>query len=119
MNNGNEEKLIQAARYGSEGGLKFFIKRVNDINFKDERGMTSLHWAAIRGIISCVEILIAAGSDKSLTDNNGNTALHFAAKNGFLDIQRYLIRIGGDIHLKNKESLTPADYAKLRVEEND
>lgn len=107
-------KLIEAARYGSEGGVRFFIKRVDDIDWPDGEGWTALHWAAAKAALECVELLVAGKATVDVANLEGETALHIAAKLGHVEVQRFLIKAGASLRLANAEGRTPVDLAKAR-----
>lgn len=107
-------KLIEAARYGSEGGVRFFLKRGVPVNGADERGWTALHWAAAKPSLDCVELLLLAGAGLSAVSAAGDTALHVAASMGNMQVQRQLIKAGADIKIRNAAGQTPVDLARAR-----
>ena len=49
-----------------------------DINAVDMQFRTSLHWAAVLGLMEILGVLMEKGADPSLTDAVGATALHYA-----------------------------------------
>lgn len=51
-----------------------------DVNAADHGGMTPLHWAAIRGRVEPVRVLLARGADRALRTTAGFTALDFASR---------------------------------------
>jgi ankyrin repeat protein len=52
--------------------------------------MTALHYAADRGFIAIVRLLISHGAVKAITDNEGQTALDYAIMCEHEDIVDYL-----------------------------
>lgn len=113
-NSETQAKLIEAARYGSEGGVRFFIKRVENVDGADERGWTALHWAAAKPSLGCAQILLAGKADPNKKNNDGESPLHLAAKVGNIEVQRLLIKSGADTRLVNKEGRSPMDLAHAR-----
>lgn len=51
-----------------------------DINSRDKRNSTPLHWAAYSGAELTLSYIIAFGGDVNAVDIKGLTALHFACK---------------------------------------
>lgn len=113
--NDAQAKLIEAARYGSDGGLKFFLKRGAPVDGSDANGWSALHWAAFKPSMECVALLLEASASPNQPNDEGETPLHLAAKLGHLDVQRALIKAGADIKLTNSKGRTPADLAKARL----
>lgn len=107
-------KLIEAARYGSEGGVRFFIKRVESLDELDNREWTALHWAAAKPSVKCAQLLLDAHANPNRVGENGDTPLHIAARLGHLDVQRLLIKSGADTKMPNRDGLTPVDFAKAK-----
>ena len=50
-----------------------------DVNKKDKDGWTPLHYAANRGHVDVVKILLKNKADKTLKTNDGGTALDWAS----------------------------------------
>jgi ankyrin repeat protein len=69
---------------------------------RDRQGRTPLHAAALRGDLTEVERLIAAGADPSATDRNGFTPLHLAAQEGQLGAAQLLLDAGAEVDQRNK-----------------
>lgn len=108
----SEKKLLEAARYRSLGGVRFFVKRGVDVNCQDSSGMTPLHWASQKGGADVVEFLLENGANIAIEDSDGNAALHHAAMFGEVAITRMLIKAGSDIAKKNIFDKSPSDLAK-------
>ncbi len=61
----------------------FLPNRTNSVNYRDNFGMTALHWAVAQNYNELVEDLVNGyNSNLTIQDNEGNTALHLAARNG-------------------------------------
>lgn len=61
-----------------------------NLNIQDKGGYTALMYAAAKGNIEIVEILLKNGADKNLKTAKENTALYFAEKNNFSNIVKLL-----------------------------
>ena len=89
-----------------------------DINVRNYKGKTALHYAAKAGFLKVINLLIEKGASLDATDNNGETALFEAIrstiKNG--ETQRTAIEAlivkGANPNLKNRKGLTPLQVAK-------
>jgi len=81
MNSENSKEgnsLLSAARAGNLERIKrIFRSEINvPLNYKDEKGNTSLHLAAMSGSADCVKYLVQKGADLLLENNNKCTALY-------------------------------------------
>jgi ankyrin repeat protein len=72
------------------------------IQAHNPEGVTALHWAAEKGLVSIVEALIAAGVDVNAADVCGHTALSRAVCGGHWGVITKLLAHGADIHLREK-----------------
>jgi len=57
-----------------------------DVFFRDDHRFSLLHWAAMMGRASIVEMLINRGARINATNMGDDTALHLAAAHGHRDI---------------------------------
>ena len=84
-----------------------------DVNAKDKKGRTPLHYAATHGHKKIVELLIANGVDVNAKDDRDATPLHGAASVGHKEIAELLVAKGADVNAKvvsgPKQGLTPLD----------
>jgi len=56
--------------------VQVLIEANADVNYRDGRGFTALHWAAHTNKLDCrniVKLLFKNGADSTIEDNNGNT----------------------------------------------
>lgn len=75
--------------------------------FRNEKGETKLHIAAIAGNYKAVHTLLEQGADVKAEDNAGWTPLHEAANHGFIDIIELLLKHGSDINHRGPGGVTP------------
>ena len=80
-----------------------------DVNARDYRGNTRLHFAAWYNA-EAVPILIEAGADVNARDDRSNTPLHFAAQNN-AEAVPILIEAGADVNMRNDDGNTPLHSA--------
>ena len=106
-----EIEFIRASGDGDLRKVKFFIKKIAEINCKNLTGESALCIACRKGHISVVEALIFAGANINLT-SNGFTPLMRAVDNGRLKIAQILIASGADINIKNS-GFDAYTYAQL------
>lgn len=69
------EALTTACWLGSENVARYLLARGVDPESGDATGMNALHWAANRGQLSAVELLIASGAALESRNEHGVTAL--------------------------------------------
>jgi RNA polymerase primary sigma factor len=68
---------------GSTRAVALHIERGEDVNGRDDGGMSALMLAASRGHADICRMLIGAGADPFATDQHGNTALAAARVSGW------------------------------------
>jgi ankyrin repeat protein len=69
-----------------------------DPNAKDRRGWTCFHYAAQRGCISAMELLLRAKADCDMSSHVGETPLWLLLVCGWREACEYLIRSGCDVN---------------------
>lgn len=86
-----------AACIGDLGKVKAFLGRGIDINAKDTRNRTALHYAAEEGHKKIVELLLARGADLNASTSYDRTAAELAMSRGHTEIVKLLVSKGADI----------------------
>jgi len=76
------------------------------VNRIDENGMTGLHWAADRGHVEIVMLLLNNGSSLNAEDDEGQTALQYAVSCGHAKCIELLLL--SDVHLSLADESTPS-----------
>ena len=132
--------LIQATKEGNIVAVNQHLAAGGDVNAKDERGKTPLHFAAEYGHREIAKLLIAEGADLNVRDMSEMTALqvamfanstemaellinkgtdlniylylHNAAGNGYKEIAELLIAGGANVNAMSHNDLTPLDAAE-------
>ncbi|GMF00300.1 unnamed protein product [Ambrosiozyma monospora] len=74
-----------------------------DIDDKDPKGRTVLHWAAYQGDIFTVNHLIKCGASINMYDADGLTPLHWALVRNSRDCLISLLKAGADIKLGTRD----------------
>ncbi|KAJ7589343.1 hypothetical protein C8J56DRAFT_32657 [Mycena floridula] len=77
----------------------------------DTRGRTPLSYAAQRGHIDIVKLLLEENSDPNICDKDQHTPLSYAAQQGHIDIVKLLLEENADPNICNKDQHTPLSYA--------
>lgn len=84
-----------------------------NINAKDTKGSTPLHWASYSGSEKVVEyLLVQPGVELNERDQDGHTPLHIAVAYGYSKIVRKLLIAGADRLLTNNKGQTALQIAK-------
>ena len=108
------EKLFQAVIELNAERVKLLLREGANINQKNERGNTALHYAAERGKIEVVKLLLDNRADPNPVDTRGNTPLHYAANNGYPETCKLLLENGANVNQANRYGWTPLHYAAER-----
>ena len=88
------ENIFEAAEKGTVEDIRFFLVRGRGVDQADERGWTSLHYAAEHNHnVGVMQFLIAQGADVNVRNNDGWTPLDVAQ----LDEVRVVLREAGAI----------------------
>jgi ankyrin repeat protein len=95
-----------------------------DVNARDKKGWTSLHWAAFNGRVEVAQVLLDCFANTKLETDEGDTALHIVSR-GVYDSEeqgvgtaRLLLERGMDVNARRKDGWTTLHWAafKGRVE---
>ncbi len=73
--------LIQAVKDGNIDRVRLLIAQGADINTRDNRGGTPLHWAAYYNRKEIAKLLLMQGADINIKDKNGLTPVDVARIN--------------------------------------
>jgi ankyrin repeat protein len=73
--------LIQAVKDGDIDRVRLLIAQGADINTRDNRGGTPLHWAVYYNRKEIAKLLLMQGADINIKDKNGLTAIDVARIN--------------------------------------
>lgn len=107
--------LIHLAAEGdSVNAIYYFKNKFNiDVDEKDDKGSTPLHWAVFEGCELALTFLISWGADVNAQDQDGHTPLHiavdYAEKEQNSRMVKLLLLKGADRDIKNIDGNTPSD----------
>ncbi len=104
---------------GPSGSIKEMRKLIEegaDVNARDNKGYTPLHWAlrihSDNEAIEAAELLIVKGADMNAKDNKfGFTPLHWTVESGKTELAEFLITKGADVNARDKCGYTPLHWA--------
>ncbi|MDO5653662.1 MAG: ankyrin repeat domain-containing protein [Brachymonas sp.] len=109
-NGADESPLMLALITGQDDLARDLIKRGAAIN---KKGWTPLHYAATRGNVDLMRILLDKDAYIDTASPNHTTPLMMAAEySGNPTAVAYLLRQGADPWMKNQLGLTPLDFAR-------
>jgi len=101
-------KVADAAMQSDAAAVRALIAGGEDVNAAQGDGMTALHWAARRGDIDMVRMLIAAGGNVRAITRLGNyTPLILAAEAGSAPAIDALVAAGADVKGTTASGVTP------------
>ncbi|XP_066217496.1 ankyrin repeat domain-containing protein 66 [Saccopteryx leptura] len=109
-------KLHQAVAIGNHHLVKKILKKgLCDPNYKDVdwNDRTPLHWAAIKGHMQVLQLLIQHGARPCLVTDVGWTPAHFAAESGHLNVLKTLHALHAAIDAPDFFGDTPKRIAQI------
>jgi ankyrin repeat protein len=107
-----ENPLIHIAiKSSSLKSLKFLIDNGADVNAKNLKGTTALHYATMLSQDDSVKLLIQNKADVNAKDLKGITALHYATVLSQDDSVKLLIQNKADVNAKDLNGATALHYA--------
>ncbi|XP_075391695.1 ankyrin repeat domain-containing protein 24 isoform X1 [Tenrec ecaudatus] len=88
-----DARLLQAVESNDSVRVASLIARKGLVPTKlDPEGKSAFHLAAMRGAVSCLEVMLAQGANVMSTDGAGYNALHLAAKYGHPQCLKQLLQ---------------------------
>ena len=81
------------------GLMKEYVLSQKDVNARDKDGRTLLHYAANKGYLEIVRLLLEKGANINVQDNDGRTPLHEAMSYHALGVARFLVENGANVNL--------------------
>jgi ankyrin repeat protein len=104
----DESPLMLASLRGDLGLVKQLVGRSADVN---KPGWTALHYAATRGHLAVIRLLLEHHAYIDAESPNGTTPLMMAAHYGSPEAVKLLLEEGADPMIKNQLDLTAIDFA--------
>lgn len=105
-----DHRLHLAAWSGHTKVVEYLSKKA-DVGAAAVDDMGAIHFAAQKGHLEVVRILVSSGVPVKSTNRKGMTALHYAAQGSHKELAKYLIKKGSNVNAKNKAGKTPVDLA--------
>jgi uncharacterized protein len=92
-------QLIESVKAANVAAVESLLKGDVEVNQQDEHGWTALNWAAGKGDITMVKLLIGRGADVFKTGRDQRTPYMIALAAGRVEVVKYLMeveeRVGG------------------------
>ena len=107
--------LWRAAENGDLRELEAAVRRVADIDARNEHGVTALMRAAQQGHVRVVRVLLEHGADTNIKRNDKFTALALAAFFGHTAVVRELMENGADSRASTRSGTSPQMWATART----
>ena len=95
---------------GDDRARDFFTSEV-EVNARDSRGRTPLHYAAELKDPSLAGFLLSLGANPNALDNENQSPLGISVERADPAVARILVLAGADIHLPGRNGITVAEKA--------
>jgi ankyrin repeat protein len=103
----NEMQLIEAVKTGEANRVQDLIESGWDLEQKDNNGWTALNWAAGRGDLPIVRLLLDAGADVSNTGRDLRTPYQIALAAAQVEVAALLQQVGHERGLEQESAVRP------------
>lgn len=105
----DETALMMASLQGNEEMVRLLIEKGAEIN---KSGWSPLHYAAARGHILIIKLLLSKSANINAQSPNQTTPLMMAAMYGSYESVKVLLDAGADVMQRNALNLTALDFAQ-------
>ena len=112
VESGRQTGLVEAALAGDHDSVVRFLDAGADVDERDARGVTALHFAAWNERTAVLARLLNAGADvQAVAVGTSETPLHMAGKARDSTIARALLEAGADVDARQATGATPLHTA--------
>ncbi len=106
---------LMMASVAGGGWIEPLLTRGAKIDATDKYGRQAFAYAVAGGNVAAIKLLASHGANLSWQSERGETYLMLAAESAQGDSVKALIELGANRSLKDKDSMTAADIAKLKM----
>jgi len=107
-----EGDIFQKVTVGDVAGVKAFLARGENVNFKDNDGWSLLMHASLQGHQDIATMLLEKGADVKAHSQDGTTSLMAATLRGDAELVRMLLAKGAKPSTKNKAGVSAMVIAR-------
>lgn len=93
--------------------IKKLIKLGANVNLKDKKGLTALHWAAVNGDADIIKICLKQNPSIEERCSEGDTPLHYAANARNVETMKALLEGGANLKALDRLNRTPLYAAAI------
>lgn len=102
---------VQENEYIKLSKLLDNIEDISIINNLDRKGLSAVHWAAIKGYSECLEVLYKLGADINIHDPFGWSPLHAAVATKNIKCVSKLLEFNADVYALTKDGESVFDWS--------
>ncbi len=106
---------LMMASAASAGWAELLLMRGAKVDLTDKSGRQAFAYAVARGNVESIKLLASRGANLNWQSERGETYLMLAAESAQGDSAKALIELGANRSLKDKDGMTAADIAKLKM----
>jgi len=103
--------FTRAAHQAQAKVFDYLLKNKINVNWKDDDGMSALHYAASNSDLELVKKLVENGADINVKSSGNVTPIFYAVLNKNFKIIKYLVKNGAEINSKNEQGCTMLFHA--------
>ncbi|EAX82955.1 ankyrin repeat protein, putative [Trichomonas vaginalis G3] len=108
-----KSSVCNSARSMNIAVVFYLVNHGGDVNEKDNRLMSPLHYACKHSSLPIARILLEHGSLVNMQDSMKKTPLIYACAAGSVECVTFLIEKGADVNISDEMWKTPLHYAAL------
>lgn len=113
-----EDRLLQFASAGWDRCAEMVLEKKADINCKDSKGRSPLHYAVLKNHRTMVQLLIRKKADLNIQDKTGITPLMAASRLGYIQIVKDLLGAGADVSIADSKKRRAVHYTNVESIKN-